>query len=172
MRRLPARTHGGNTPTGVGKTAYALSVEENSRKHPHGCGEDKNKRKIIYGLTETPPRVWGRPQRCIRETQQDRNTPTGVGKTFPLSRKSSRVRKHPHGCGEDKIKKICFLYILETPPRVWGRQRTYKCPPFPSRNTPTGVGKTRIAIACNTMMQKHPHGCGEDGAACAEVGRR
>ena len=71
-----------------------------------------------------------------------RNTPTGVGKTWSISRTQGRKRKHPHGRGED-------LY------RVAGEN-------LGERNTPTGVGKTRQGRAFLFWRQKHPHGRGED----------
>ena len=51
---------------------------------------------------------------------------------------------------------------METPPQAWGRLwkrlvRTSRC-----RNTPTGVGKTRVPPGLSTRQQKHPHRRGED----------
>ena len=50
---------------------------------------------------ETPPRVWGRPCKAQTAYADQRNTPTGVGKTRVCFRRALAVRKHPHGCGED-----------------------------------------------------------------------
>ncbi|BAW81078.1 hypothetical conserved protein [Candidatus Nitrosoglobus terrae] len=50
----------------------------------------------------------------------------------------------------------------ETPPRAWGRRLERITELKKSRNTPTGVGKTKIAKACKNIHEKHPHGRGED----------
>ena len=52
-----------------------------------------------------------------------RNTPTGVGKTFPIFSCLYMSEKHPHGRGEDRI--ISRRIVGDI------------------RNTPTGVGKTQ-----------------------------
>ena len=50
----------GNTPTGVGKTTKSTAGGNNAWKHPHGRGEDHIARAKADGLSETPPRAWGR----------------------------------------------------------------------------------------------------------------
>ena len=71
------------------------------RKHPHGCGEDGRLRFGAVGLTETPPRVWGRLAARERVGMKPGNTPTGVGKTDLFVDTIEATWKHPHGCGED-----------------------------------------------------------------------
>ena len=74
--------------------------------------------------------------------RDDRNTPTGVGKT--------EAELTIHG-GEQ-----------ETPPRAWGRHLLFYGQSAIERNTPTGVGKTRILFVKYIKLWKHPHGRGED----------
>src|SRR5690606_22611222 len=90
-----------NTPTDVGKTDQQLTNTENQAKHPHGRGEDVagNARGLIP--VETPPRTWGRPGGTMSSGQNRGNTPTDVGKTLMSCWKMLKVRKHPHGRGED-----------------------------------------------------------------------
>ncbi len=71
---------------------------------------------------ETPPRAWGRL--------------TG------WHVRKEKIRKHPHGRGEDAtLLEGRYLYV---------------------GNTPTGVGKTRFRSYLGGGSWKHPHGRGED----------
>ncbi|SMG63127.1 hypothetical protein BMETH_147_14 [methanotrophic bacterial endosymbiont of Bathymodiolus sp.] len=45
----------------MGKTSLRLHFFNNSRKHPHGRGEDSGKVTTLLIMKETPPRAWGRP---------------------------------------------------------------------------------------------------------------
>ena len=93
-------------------------------------------------MRETPPRVWGRlfysPMKRIRIG----NTPTGVGKTIEITGHHFCKWKHPHGCGEDLPYFLIYIWLKETPPRVWGRLSVFPKMCSIRRNTPTGVGKT------------------------------
>ncbi len=111
---------------------------------------------------ETPPRAWGRHISCGRRLSQDRNTPTGVGKTQYLKRYFSLLLKHPHGRGEDDCTDVAEAGHGETPPRAWGRPCSEPSSPDTNRNTPTGVGKTVVQGKHILVGRKHPHGRGED----------
>ena len=136
------RSDNRNTPTGVGKTAGGCAPVVRVRKHPHGCGEDGHIPEARAEIPETPPRVWGRRDRCGVLAHMPGNTPTGVGKTPPWRRTWARTGKHPHGCGEDSRSDCGISACGETPPRVWGRPTTRCWTTATTGNTPTGVGKT------------------------------
>ena len=51
----------------------------------------------------------------------ERNTPTGVGKTYDYQTKILTAEKHPHGRGEDYRDQNGKEHRMETPPRAWGR---------------------------------------------------
>ena len=91
---------------------------------------------------ETPPRAWGRPVNSSKKHSRVRNTPTGVGKTFYITKNGDTPKKHPHGRGEDICRLVLRLLLLETPPRAWGRLSGRLKTATDARNTPTGVGKT------------------------------
>ena len=57
---LVPNRHGGNTPTGVGKTTGQSSSPRAGEKHPHGRGEDPGFSSGVIEVEETPPRAWGR----------------------------------------------------------------------------------------------------------------
>ncbi len=72
------------------------------------------------------------------------------------------LRKHPHGRGED-YRSLCNpSCVEETPPRAWGRPFMPRASAARFRNTPTGVGKTKIQYLWPLGFKKHPHGRGED----------
>ena len=71
----------GNTPTCVGKTIAIPPAQNKPRKHPHVRGEDDGFRTVSEGLSETPPRAWGRLPFHRGGTVPPGNTPTCVGKT-------------------------------------------------------------------------------------------
>ena len=71
-----------NTPTCVGKTTLDFIRSLSSWKHPHVRGEDYVARPDRRPLLETPPRAWGRRENEGFTPENDRNTPTCVGKTL------------------------------------------------------------------------------------------
>ena len=122
---------------------------------------------------ETPPRAWGR--RLPPSTMRLRmgNTPTGVGKTKVVGGGVDLEVKHPHGRGEDANPGGLPVIHEETPPRAWGRLLATLRRPSSSRNTPTGVGKTRSGHTGRCQPRKHPHGRGEDRhGRCADHGQK
>ena len=98
--RQGGRPHG-NTPTGVGKTCTSTGSPPGVGKHPHGRGEDVERRERTQGVRETLPRAWGRLMCAQQLAGHGGNTPTGVGKTGHPRGKGLPGQKHPHGRGED-----------------------------------------------------------------------
>ncbi len=96
------------------------------------------------------------------------NTPTGVGKTFTYVSTPEKIKKHPHGRGEDTRCRLIDKRSEETPPRAWGRLTVKKDGKYWRRNTPTGVGKTTRHMPSPDNAEKHPHGRGEDSRASIE----
>ncbi len=133
----------GNTPTCVGKTPAQAYQTSQGWKHPHVRGEDGRPPKSNHHQPETPPRAWGRPSTSSAGASGRGNTPTCVGKTELITETAAALRKHPHVRGEDPISSLAFHFLIETPPRAWGRRAGPCAPAMTSRNTPTCVGKTR-----------------------------
>ena len=132
----------GNTPTCVGKTPPRLGPQGQRGKHPHVRGEDTAPLAMAAPVAETPPRAWGRPPEFKTWWGWDGNTPTCVGKTSRTSSHAKPVKKHPHVRGEDAGCLNRLGYVIETPPRAWGRRLAAALGPGWARNTPTCVGKT------------------------------
>ncbi len=62
---LPIATLNRNTPTCVGKTPNQTEPASSLEKHPHVCGEDVSDDGKFVLVSETPPRVWGRPAKSV-----------------------------------------------------------------------------------------------------------
>ena len=94
-------------------------------------------------------------------SEQERSTPTRVGKSLADPRIVGMTPVHPHACGE-----ICHRYCsprraFGPPPRVWGNLCTCTmCSPC-KRSTPTRVGKSWKSPAGVAKIPVHPHACGE-----------
>ena len=135
-------TKPGNTPTSVGKTDSCATSCRPHEKHPHERGEDLRRNEAAIAAVETPPRAWGRPPGVCAADAGAGNTPTSVGKTECHCKKLTRIQKHPHERGEDVWCRVRMIWLLETPPRAWGRRPGKRVPCSPEGNTPTSVGKT------------------------------
>ncbi len=146
----------------MGKTSDGCGHHRQYRKHPHGRGEDRRRKRTSWPCSETPPRAWGRRPRNDPGHCQPGNTPTGVGKTHQQQWQTSSLWKHPHGRGEEHPAKTLMYTTSETPPRAWGRRSLPGLRGVQCGNTPTGVGKTAAIWLHVTERQKHPHGRGED----------
>jgi len=135
-----------DTPTCVGKSNWRKTTQGSKGGHPHVCGEEYVNKTITGDYQGTPPRVWGRGVFCHFCFDCLGDTPTCVGKRFLCLEHNFRVERHPHVCGEE-VGIPCFLRSSEgTPPRVWGRVQPVKRPVSDSRDTPTCVGKSLMAI--------------------------
>ena len=150
------------TPTGVGKTSTHPIRSRSMPVHPHRCGENCVRLTLLRGKGGSPPQVWGKLAPTTDGPAWRRFTPTGVGKTSSGNLQGAPMMVHPHRCGENRLRKMIQLTIPGSPPQVWGKRD----PQFAARDgdgfTPTGVGKTTPEI-CFMMIQKvHPHRCGEN----------
>ena len=141
-----------NTPTCVGKTQVVQEGNGAGRKHPHVRGEDRKPIMGNSGLTETPPRAWGRLPVDDAMRKPTRNTPTCVGKTPQGRQTRCQPEKHPHVRGEDAPLKRQMCDKLETPPRAWGRLNRGELTKNPTGNTPTCVGKTQFSATAQNPL--------------------
>src|SRR6266540_1155856 len=76
------------TPTGVGSTRSQTPSPPPRAAHPHGRGEHVSTTSGIPASSGSPPRPWGALQRPPDRQHRVRLTPTGVGSTPDLARKT------------------------------------------------------------------------------------
>ena len=150
------------TPTCVGKTRCRSWCGSRPTVHPHVRGEDfslAELRKCGYG---SPPRAWGRRVFPSEYPSSYRFTPTCVGKTGRFELCGHRLPVHPHVRGEDLPTIREVVVALGSPPRAWGRPPCFAPYVFPTRFTPTCVGKTKPPCPKPCTLTVHPHVRGED----------
>ena len=89
--------------------------------HPHACGENAQGVDCSGCLLGSPPRVWGKPSVLDWERDDQRFTPTRVGKTGGNRPGRLSGSVHPHACGENAIITDPPYGLSGSPPRVWGK---------------------------------------------------
>src|SRR5262249_11108430 len=127
------------TPTHVGKTYYVPTDATPIQVHPHARGEDPPACSHSRQSSGSPPRTWRRLDTLVRTVDNQRFTPTHVGKTrlsTPLDRQHT---VHPHARGEDSRLHNRLRSMSGSPPRTWGRPQCSVSHLQDHRFTPTHV---------------------------------
>ena len=150
-------------PTGVGNTARVHLSKNETKVHPHGCGEYTANSQLLAPREGSSPRVWGIRWWIRRWVTNGRFIPTGVGNTARQGRGGISRKVHPHGCGEYYLPFSGSSGDHGSSPRVWGIRRKTKTRRIITRFIPTGVGNTPGRITIQRQIEVHPHGCGEYG---------
>ncbi len=113
------------TPTCVGTTPPRRGRRDRIAVHPHVRGDDDQGTPIPHSRHGSPPRAWGRLSQALFKHLDRRFTPTCVGTTRPALPPSLRGTVHPHVRGDDFIVDRCVDRGIGSPPRAWGRRRTF-----------------------------------------------
>ena len=69
-----------------------------------------------------------------------RFTPTGVGTIFAMRCRILSRAVHPHGRGDNVMRRCRLSSIVGSPPRAWGQLQRIRMIVNAERFTPTGVG--------------------------------
>ena len=69
------------TPAGAGKTHCTPRPTRSREDHPRRCGENCIVQRSLSAGQGSPPQVRGKPDTPAEETETDRITPAGAGKT-------------------------------------------------------------------------------------------
>ena len=147
------------TPTGVGTIVDPFGGPELDAVHPHGRGDNRSCGSNSGSASGSPPRAWGQSRIGHLTRLRTRFTPTGVG-----TMKTACLSTHPGG--------ICRNASNGSPPRAWGQYGGYPQCGDRYRFTPTGVGTIWCVSARAASMPVHPHGRGDNCAACAHASLR
>ena len=94
-------------PTRVGTSCLILGLIGGHEDHPHACGDKKDDQYLIVSAKGSSPRVWGQERQRMLIHVLMRIIPTRVGtrpRCLPLW---SRMRDHPHACGDKRL--LSFL---------------------------------------------------------------
>ena len=90
----------------------------------------------------SPPQVRGKPDTPAEETETDRITPAGAGKTRHGRTDSGCHRDHPRGCGENHKLTVMCSDGKGSPPQVRGKPTSIREFWEKIRITPADAGKT------------------------------
>ena len=146
-----------------GKLGLPAIADSQFSVHPHGCGENVDRRICVIRRIRFTPTGVGKMRRCWRRHVVFSGSPPRVwGKwRHPASPHPERA-VHPHGCGENggferaELQNGRFTptgvgkifaglegagLIYGSPPRVWGKLSWSTRMVIIMRFTPTGVGK-------------------------------
>src|SRR5690606_13324377 len=77
---------------------------------------------------------------------------------------------HPHACGDHTSTAPAFMFVIGSPPRVWGPLDGIDKAFVHVRFTPTRVGTTAGSGVSSCEPAVHPHACGDHGAGLLVVG--
>ncbi len=144
------------TPTGVGTTSQRQSQEQPKKSvHPHGRGDNMALVDAFLALCGSPPRAWGQRVAAPREGDRFRFTPTGVGTTRCGAEGGRQVSVHPHGRGDNCLRRCARETKTRfTPTGVGTTSIKALVALVEERFTPTGVGTTQNA----GQGRRQPHG--------------
>jgi len=149
------------TPTRVGTTGDAPRSTPADSVHPHTRGDHGIETCNDVDAYGSPPHAWGPPSCLLRRRAPIRFTPTRVGTTRISSRRSDRSSVHPHTRGDHGGSFTTALPGGGSPPHAWGPRVKPSWVRIPLRFTPTRVGTTLTACACQSLSTVHPHTRGD-----------
>ena len=150
------------TPAGAGKTRFVRNRRQRNRDHPRRCGENSPMRIVGTLSLGSPPQVRGKLDTPMEETETDRITPAGAGKTINGRLSSESEEDHPRRCGENVVAFSTTPLMVGSPPQVRGKHSGTVFAPCITRITPAGAGKTKIKPTYRPDKTDHPRRCGEN----------
>ena len=151
----------------MGKTNVGYGGTNSPADHPHGRGENIRQKAEVGSYGGPSPRAWGKLRGEVRRVARQRTIPTGVGKTIRHHRNRYQKADHPHGRGENTVRKKRMRLGRGPSPRAWGKPLGERLLDVVERTIPTGVGKTRGRSRRARRLTDHPHGRGENSDSMA-----
>ena len=130
--------------------------------HPHGRGDNSDRRSSRRLTNGSPPRAWGQYLMAYTSRHEKRFTPTGVGTMRRKPVKGAEGAVHPHGRGDNPPRHCAAHHPHGSPPRAWGQLRGLLDAKYRYRFTPTGVGTMCRRRSSNGRVPVHPHGRGDN----------
>ena len=131
------------------------------RAHPHVCGEHVPLPSNLFYGAGSSPRMRGTQQEIATEWGGVRLIPTYAGNTSLLSPPFSRVKAHPHVCGEHMIRHCGLQVRSGSSPRMRGTPSSRGESLRHLRLIPTYAGNTARSLPWCWGKRAHPHVCGE-----------
>ena len=152
----------GSPPRAWGQSERPPAHHIDGLVHPHGRGDNPVKRQRLQSQRGSPPRAWGQYQGIPAGGSITRFTPTGVGTIHGTPRIPTRRPVHPHGRGDNGVRRRPGLHCNGSPPRAWGQWWVAAFISMAARFTPTGVGTIDTLSRIRSAQSVHPHGRGDN----------
>ena len=150
------------TPACAGKTTSVLPSTLPATDHPRVCGENPCRPLAHRQPSGSPPRVRGKRDHPVEQTDKGRITPACAGKTVRGANSSMSRPNHPRVCGENGDISPLTAAVTGSPPRVRGKpglpDSTLRRPGI----TPAHAGKTQLRPFIELKVWDHPRVCGEN----------
>jgi len=132
----------GSPPRVWGQCNKTTDALQKHAVHPHGCGDNEVAISDLDTNKRFTPTGVGTMMASIQARRASRFTPTGVGTMRCWFPSLARCTVHPHGCGDNLMKRSWSARTDGSPPRVWGQWER--------------------ACAVLRFSAVHPHGCGDN----------
>mgnify|MGYP007122680470 CR=1 FL=1 len=105
--------------------------------------------------------MWGQVVFLLSYRCADRIIPTRVGTSEYLEPPIVQCRDHPHACGDKFFQFADATAGAGSSPRVWGQDFCSRCNCQLQRIIPTRVGTSGWMKMMFSVIQDHPHACGD-----------
>ena len=148
-------------PADAGSTRIARGVTFQPQDHPRGCGEHRQRERLLLPRAGSSPRMRGarRHRRCPCVPR--RIIPADAGSTDQTGQMTEGVRDHPRGCGEHARHHDHRHRRLGSSPRMRGAPLARPGHHQPVGIIPADAGSTNSMVMWLNVNGDHPRGCGE-----------
>ena len=90
-------------PMRVGTSLMLRTDAKSFQDHPHACGDKGAFSSLLTSTRGSSPCVWGQATFAVRINSFTRIIPMRVGTRSTMTWSFSRLKDHPHACGDKKV---------------------------------------------------------------------
>ena len=148
-------------PTRVETSNIFCAGSKLNQDHPHACGDKENRYGGLQRVLGSSPRVWGQGTNMLLCSSCLRIIPTRVGTSGAILKGVNIPGDHPHACGDKILRLSNSSANTGSSPRVWGQVYYPVNAVCLIRIIPTRVGTSTALSETVTVMEDHPHACGD-----------
>ena len=113
--------------------------------------------------------MWGQAKSILHPICDGWIIPTRVGTRKSVNEVVSKVRDHPHACGDKWLSRFGKNMDWGSSPRVWGQALFISALDQSRRIIPTRVGTRSSQDTCRSSPEDHPHACGDKSFKIARL---
>ncbi len=150
----------GPIPAGAGEPARDVRTWWRGRAYPRGCGGTVVSLGLSFTAQGLSPRVRGNHAGIVVDPVTGGPIPAGAGEPLPTSRRGSRPRAYPRGCGGTDAVPVSLDDTLGLSPRVRGNREGSNPSTLASGPIPAGAGEPAWRARRGRIGRAYPRGCG------------